>query len=441
LEADLEHISDLPLWGLPTEFKCDPADVKFSILRDAAGCEERWLVDSRRHLSRRLQTVASGPLAAASEIMVPVTYLSSDSEQSTLETGTSEDGGTSPQGLLTTLDVLIWAKRISLPEGTGVAGVAAHITCRVEAAEPRILYLVANTATPSLDTAENGSKVEVSVGTGWTELVVPLSSLGDFDTSATDLWLSVVGTAREAFQILDFSLTTSVDPLWRSDELEALDLLGMGNLNAAVPAPLDAGREYLPGITVITPTGDRFPSFSLLLRWMKSQTRQPDQWIVVEDGYDQFPFVDQLPHYATYIRRERTEKDYNHTLANQLLAALSQVAHDKVLIMEDDDWYRHDYIEFMENQLDVSDIVGLNRITYYHYYSRQWKTGKPAMHTSLAQSGFRSKVLPHIEDVCKSTIPEVRSHGLVDRFVWHLFKGHKLLVANHETLNVGIKSA
>ena len=108
-------------------------------------------------------------------------------------------------------------------------------------------------------------------------------------------------------------------------------------------------------ITVITPTGDRPEALALLRRWLQHQTRQPDQWIIVDDG--KTPVNPKHFPTATVIRRE-PQAGEGHTLSLNLTLALPQVQGEKVVIMEDDDFYGRDYLQTMADCLDEYELVG-----------------------------------------------------------------------------------
>ncbi|MDT9194714.1 MAG: tetratricopeptide repeat protein [Limnospira sp. PMC 1240.20] len=192
-------------------------------------------------------------------------------------------------------------------------------------------------------------------------------------------------------------------------------------------------------VTVITPTGDRYAPFSKCLQWVLTQTVLPNQWIIVDDG--DTPLIENLtlPDWVTYVRRNRKDKEPPHTLSLNLLASIDLVEYEKIFIMEDDDWYAQNYIEYMLPFLDDNDMVGTNLITYYHLLGKVWKTGKPAKHTALAQTACTTKALGKLKDVCESNNWEVRERGIVDRYWWHSFEGNKLLIQQHPKIHVGFK--
>lgn len=154
-------------------------------------------------------------------------------------------------------------------------------------------------------------------------------------------------------------------------------------------------------VTVITPTGGRPEAFSLCHRFMERQSFQGEvQWIVVDDGAPRT--TDSLPsrHEVLYLFPTPPWSPRQNTLSRNLLKALPHVKYDKVLIIEDDNWYAPTYIETMSQRLEDGDLVGENSIRYYHVPSHQWRTMGIASRASLGQTGFRAKVLPELCRVC-----------------------------------------
>ena len=141
------------------------------------------------------------------------------------------------------------------------------------------------------------------------------------------------------------------------------------------------------GITLITPTGDRHAAFMLCEKYMERQTYAGElQWIVVDDGYEQTHVtLDQ-----DYIRRNPGEPK---SLGNNLLAALQYVYFDKILVIEDDDWYSPNYVQYMDLLLNSYNMVGEGRSIYYNITNRKWRHLGNSRHASLCQTGFKSDCL------------------------------------------------
>ena len=153
------------------------------------------------------------------------------------------------------------------------------------------------------------------------------------------------------------------------------------------------GPVSSPGnkLTVITPTGDRPEALALLQRWIQNQTRRPDQWLIVDDG--KIPVNPKHFPTASVIRREPRAGE-GHSLGLNLAMALPFVLGDKVVIMEDDDFYGRDYLKTMADALDEHEIVGEGFARYYHLPTQQYKQLENAAHASLAQTAFRKSLLP-----------------------------------------------
>lgn len=197
---------------------------------------------------------------------------------------------------------------------------------------------------------------------------------------------------------------------------------------------------HMADYTVVTPTGDRAAFFNRCLHMVTTQTLPPRQWVVVDDGETALSDQMQIPDWVTYIRRPRRADDPPHTLSVNMLAALEHVTQDRVLIMEDDDWYAPFYAEFMLPYLDTADLIGLNKIRYYHLRAGLWKTGTPPRHTAFAQSAFRrGHAWDHLAAVCRTNFTEIREKGVLDRHWWHTFEGKKHLIADHPCLHLGFK--
>lgn len=168
-------------------------------------------------------------------------------------------------------------------------------------------------------------------------------------------------------------------------------------------------------ITVMTPTGDRKLAFDLCRQWMQHQTVKPDQWIVVDDGVN--PMKEGLlPSWAFYVRRKPSCADPKHTLTINMKCALHFIKGDKILIMEDDEYYGPGYIEEISRRLDYYDVVGVGCSKYYHVTSGSYQRHQNMKHASLAQTAFRSFLLP----VFKECVEKGMEHRWLDDWFWEV---------------------
>ena len=150
-------------------------------------------------------------------------------------------------------------------------------------------------------------------------------------------------------------------------------------------------------ITAITLTGDRKEAFQLCTRWMSNQTVKPDQWIVVDDGKEPLEIPENIE--MDYLRRVPSNKDPQHTMVMNLQLALNGVESEKILIMEDDEYYAPNYIEEMSRKLYEYELVGIGHSKYYHLPSGGFIVHKNMDHASFAQTGFRSTLLSELNKI------------------------------------------
>jgi hypothetical protein len=184
--------------------------------------------------------------------------------------------------------------------------------------------------------------------------------------------------------------------------------------------------SYTPGITLITPTGDRAESFKLCMKWMQRQVLDGSisvQWIIVDDGQDSIDATD-LTMFETrgwvirYLRRHPESLDPPHTLCLNMRRALPFVQHDKVLMIEDDDYYSSDYIATMSEWLNRADLVGEVGPKYYYLRSRSFNDDEMHPYACWCRTGFRCTVIPTIwQEALRS------DQFALDRRVWSSWLG------------------
>jgi hypothetical protein len=150
-------------------------------------------------------------------------------------------------------------------------------------------------------------------------------------------------------------------------------------------------------ITLITPTGDRPLAFGLCCDWIFHQTKQPDQWIVVDDGREIMDAYYRGAKWMNYVRRDPRPDDPAHTLGRNIQAALPFVTGTKILMIEDDEYYAPTYIEEMARRLDQYQIVGIGRARYYNLQYQKWYRDENFWHASLAQTGFKVEFFDRIK--------------------------------------------
>lgn len=131
-------------------------------------------------------------------------------------------------------------------------------------------------------------------------------------------------------------------------------------------------------ITAITATYQRPQAYELCKRYMASQTRQPDQWLVL-DGPE--------------------------PMGQKLLGCVRSgvIEGDAIVIWEDDDLYLPDWIEWCEAQLNKGySIVGEGLAIYYNVRRRWMSNCLNTRHASLCQTAFTRDLLPALDNIIES---------------------------------------
>jgi hypothetical protein len=129
----------------------------------------------------------------------------------------------------------------------------------------------------------------------------------------------------------------------------------------------------LTAITATTP--ERHDAFALCKNYLARQTRQPDQWLVL-DGPE--PMHEKV---ARAIAEGRVEGE-------------------AIVFFEDDDWVRHTWFEWCEYHLSKGyDIVGQGRALFYNVRHRWWNNCGNVRHASLCQTAIRRSLLPHCYNI------------------------------------------
>jgi len=149
--------------------------------------------------------------------------------------------------------------------------------------------------------------------------------------------------------------------------------------------------------TVITCTGDRPEAFAICLKLIERQTLKPSEWIVIDDGKMHF-CVPELP-FVKYIKRERKRVEPLHTLPTQFQKAIQRVMTDKVIVMEDDDWYGENYLRDTAALLDEHELVGQVCNIYYFMNEKQFFIHNNRLHSSLCSTAFTRKVYPFFNHI------------------------------------------
>lgn len=181
-------------------------------------------------------------------------------------------------------------------------------------------------------------------------------------------------------------------------------------------------------ISVITPTGGRPEGLRLLEQYLARQTMQDFEWIVVDDADP--THVPSLPQ-ATWLRPWRWDGKTN-TQARNLAFGLMGATHDRVAIMEDDDWYHPQYLEVVDRWLDDADLVGEAGSRYYNVRTRSYRLNGNDRHASLCSTAVKGAARERLLEIVK------RSPKYIDIDLWRT-PGLKGRLSPFRHLSIGIK--
>lgn len=189
------------------------------------------------------------------------------------------------------------------------------------------------------------------------------------------------------------------------------------------------------GLTLITPTGGRPKAFALCRKYMERQTFQgPVQWIIVDDGEQpQAPNYECARFELVKVYPEPKWQPGKNTQHRNLLAALPHVKYEKILIIEDDDWYAPTYLETMDTMLDDGHLVGSTLAHYYNVAERIYRRHGNKRHASLCETGMTTRLIPVLEEICRE------GAKWIDISLWARWQGAKKMRQPVVRLCVGIK--
>lgn len=182
-------------------------------------------------------------------------------------------------------------------------------------------------------------------------------------------------------------------------------------------------------IKLLTVTGGRPLAWELCKLWMSRQTLKPDAWIIVDDC-DPISNLRGIDIPVLIIRPQPRWKPGDNTQQRNLLQGLENVSvNDKLIIIEDDDWYRDDYVKTMSAFLDRNNLVGERNALYYHVGQRVYRYCQNRTHASLCSTAMTGDAITKFKRTCEKNVK------FIDLELWRSHRG-KLY---DTTMTVGIK--
>ncbi len=156
-------------------------------------------------------------------------------------------------------------------------------------------------------------------------------------------------------------------------------------------------------IVLITPTGARKDQFSLCSYFMKHQTYKGEvTWIIIDDCHPRTTdivgegFKDNwtiIKVYPTPLWNGQNTQSRN--IAAGIEALLNNCKDiEAIFIIEDDDYYRPQYLERMMARFEGVNVLGEMNTVYYNVQYRRYFVNRNTSHVSLFQLAIRPVILP-----------------------------------------------
>lgn len=187
-------------------------------------------------------------------------------------------------------------------------------------------------------------------------------------------------------------------------------------------------------LTLLTMTGARPEAWELCKLWMRQQDyRGAVRWIVVDDGPDPQSLAGTPQGWQVLgVRPDHVWQPGQNTQRQNILAGLEHVSTaDKLVIIEDDDWYHPRYLSTMATRLEQVDMAGEQDALYYHAQRGYGKRCGNTQHASLCQTGLKGAGIEALRDSAQV------NRAFIDGIMWRGFTGEKHLWPT--TLCIGIK--
>jgi hypothetical protein len=184
-------------------------------------------------------------------------------------------------------------------------------------------------------------------------------------------------------------------------------------------------------LTLLTPTGDRIKAFELCKRWMKNQTfRGIVKWIVVDDGSIKVMPPEDPKWIVEYIPLPSSSQN---TQARNMRKGLEYVIPDldKLVIIEDDDYYAPDWLETVSDKLNQYDLVGETNSYYYNVRTKAYLRCNNINHASLCATAMTGEALKIFIKICSS-----KPKKFIDMELWKAYPKRHLF---HSSKVIGIK--
>jgi hypothetical protein len=121
----------------------------------------------------------------------------------------------------------------------------------------------------------------------------------------------------------------------------------------------------------------------------------PVRWVIVDDGPEAQPITMSRENWFIEVHRRRPFwSPGENTQGANLRYGLEQIeSKEALVIIEDDDWYKPDWLETVAHELTTACLVGEITAHYYHLSSRRYRNMLNLHHSSLCSTAMRGDAL------------------------------------------------
>lgn len=189
-------------------------------------------------------------------------------------------------------------------------------------------------------------------------------------------------------------------------------------------------------LTLLTTTGCRPQAWAICEELMRRQTfAGAVHWVIVDDGEVPQPInFHRRGWMLQVVRPTPFWRPGENTQARNLLAGLDVVdSGDRLLVIEDDDYYTPDYLAAASAWLDDADLAGECWAKYYNLRTGIYRECGNLKHAGLCSTAMAGPAIEAFRKVCHTKAK------FIDIELWRTFAGKKKLHRHSTNFCVGLK--
>lgn len=155
-------------------------------------------------------------------------------------------------------------------------------------------------------------------------------------------------------------------------------------------------------LTLVTLTGDRPVAWALCQQFMACQDYQGSvRWVIVDDGAQAQEISFERAGWSLEVLRPLPFwSEGQNTQSRNLQEALKVISDtERVVFIEDDDWYATYWLSLIDQQLDLADLVGEKCAFYYNIQYRRYRQLNNQTHSSLCSTAVKGKALLNLRAI------------------------------------------